>query len=131
MKAKKLKSESESDLQLRVCKYIKETYPDVIFTFDAGGFRLPIGYALKMKRMRSGNGIPDLIILQPNKRMYGLFIELKKEGTKTTKKDGSPVSEHFAEQFSMLKRLEEKNYCAVMCVGYEDTKKYIDWYLRD
>ena len=62
---------------------------------------------------------------------YGLFIELKKEGTRIFKKDGKLVAdEHIREQFDMLEELRQRGYAAEFGIGFEDTKKLIDSYMR-
>ena len=61
---------------------------------------------------------------------YGLFIELKKEGTRIFKKDGTLVAdEHIREQFDMLEDLRRRGYAAEFGIGFENTKKIIDDYL--
>jgi hypothetical protein len=59
----------------------------------------------------------------------GLMIELKKEGTRIYKKDGSFASGHIEEQAKMLALLGAKGYKAVFGVGFENTKEIIDNYL--
>jgi hypothetical protein len=130
-KSKKVqKTESESKIQLRACDYLKQNYPDAVFTFDAGGFALPIGYAMKVKRMRSGNGIPDLIIFNPNfdGTWHGLMIEIKKDDTKIMTKKGTFASDHLKEQADMLLRLEELGYKTLFACGYDEVIEIIDDY---
>ena len=60
----------------------------------------------------------------------GLMIELKKEGTRIFKKDGTLVAdEHIREQFDMLEDLRRRGYAAEFGIGFENTKKIIDDYL--
>lgn len=61
---------------------------------------------------------------------YGLFIELKKEGTRLKKKNGEWASEHIAEQAEILERLEFRGYRAVFAVGFDEAKEVIDEYLK-
>ena len=132
MALKKQKSSlTESDIQIKVSQYIKEKYPDVIFTFDASGLRLPIGYAMKIKKMRSSNGIPDLLVFEPKGGYNGLFIELKKDGVKIYKKDYTFTSEHYEEQFNVIEALKDKGYCAMFAFGLDEAKAIIDFYLDD
>ena len=61
---------------------------------------------------------------------YGLFIELKKEGTRIFKKDGTLVAdEHIREQFDMLAELRNRGYAAEFACGFDEAKKIIDEYL--
>ena len=126
---------TESELQVQVADYLRLHYPDVLFHSDYGsGLKLTKGQAIKQKRQNGGiRGWPDMFIAEPReiKRVmyYGLFIELKKDGTRLRKKDGSPASEHIAEQGRTLTALWKKGYQAVFAVGFEEAKEIIDWYL--
>lgn len=121
----------EADLQIMVADYLRLQYPDVLFHSDFGsGIKLTIGQAAKQKRQNGGRrSWPDMFIAEPNKRHYGLFIELKKDGARIYKKDGSFASEHIEEQAKMLALLGAKGYKAVFGVGFENTKEIIDNYL--
>lgn len=61
---------------------------------------------------------------------YGLFIELKKDGTRLKKRNGEWATEHIAEQAKVLEDLRKLGYCAEFAVGFDQTKKIIDEYLR-
>lgn len=130
----------ESDLQIMVADYLRLRYPDVIFHSDYGsGIKLTAGQAARQKRMNGGRrAYPDMFIAKPRLTMqddmpvyiHGLFIELKKEGTKIRKKDGELVAnEHIREQAKMLRELEQNGYMAVFACGFDQAKKVIDWYL--
>jgi len=122
---------AEISEQLLICEYISTNYPSIVFTSDFSGIRLSIGLAKKVKNLKSGRGIPDLIILKPfeleGKLYYGLLIELKKSGTEIYKKDGSlRKSEHLEEQNLMLEILRKEGYYATFSIGYNDTIDLID-----
>ena len=121
----------ESDLQIMVADYIRMQYPDAIFHSDYGsGIRLTKGQAIRQKRQNGGlRGYPDMFIAEPKNKFYGLFIELKKEGTRLKKKNGEWASEHIAEQNEMLERLVFRGYAADFAVGFEEAKTLIDNYL--
>ena len=152
---------AEESLQLAVANHIVTNYPNVLFRTDAGGIKLPIGLAKKLKDMNGGRrGWPDMFIAEPKgvkaecavldgekymkngevspiqkaqfiEQKYGLFIELKKEGTRIFKKDGTLVSdEHIREQFDMLTELRSKGYVAEFACGYDEAVKLIDDYLN-
>jgi hypothetical protein len=59
----------------------------------------------------------------------GLFIELKKEGTKLKKKDGTWANSHIAEQAETLMKLRSEGYEATFAVGFDEAKEIIDNYL--
>lgn len=127
---KKKRKKKEESLQLQVSKYLRSQYPGVIFNSDiASGLFLPIWIAAKAKAQRSERGLPDLIILEPHGQYHALCLELKKEGAKIFKQDGTLYSDkHLEEQNNLLARLRGKGYYANFSVGWIDTKKQIDDY---
>lgn len=121
---------SEAQLHEKVCRYIKTRYPNVIFTSEAAGYFATIGQATKRKRTRSNKGLPDLIILEPNKNYHGLMIELKAEGKSPYKKNGDlRTDKHTQEQAEVLQALLDKGYLALFATGYEEAITAIDNYL--
>ena len=104
---------SEADLQVQVADYLRLQYPNVMFHSDFGsGIKLTMGQAIKQKRQNGGRRAwPDMFIAEPRgvkasckvvmpedsvikeaqfiEQKYGLFIELKKAGTRIFKKDGT------------------------------------------
>lgn len=120
----------EYDLQKDICQYIRIQYPDLIFTSDLSGIRLPMGLAVKTAKLRSSRAIPDLLIFEPRHGYHGLFIELKRPGVSFFKKDGiTPATEHYAEQWEMINRLLSKGYLSTHCNTFETAKTIIDSYL--
>lgn len=130
---------SESELQTLVCDYLRLRFPSVIFHSDlASGMKLTVGQAVRAKRLNSSRAYPDLFIaeqryVKQDKEMYGgLFLELKRPGTKLYKKGGSLVSDvHIREQAAMLARLRERGYRAEFAVGFDQARLIIDEYLED
>ena len=125
---------TEHDLYGLIADYIKVRYPNVIYRFDlAADLKLTIGQARKHKRLQKYRGYPDLFIAEPtyHKGEYsGLYLELKKEGTRIFKKDGTLVAdEHIREQFDMLAELRNRRYAAEFACGFDEAKKIIDEYL--
>lgn len=138
---------NESDLQVMVADYLRLQYPEVMFHSDFGsGVKLTVGQAMKQKRQNGGRRAwPDMFIAEPRLAgwyrakdgwqentvvRHGLFIELKKEGTRLKKKDGHWVSEHIAEQAEVLDRLRFRGYEAEFACGFDEAKKIIDKYLN-
>ena len=131
----------EEAIQQQVADYLRLQYPDVIFHSDFGsGTKLTMGQAVRQKRLNGGRRAwPDMFIAEPAPRCidggwdneyHGLFIELKKDGTRLKKKDGAWASEHLAEQADLLDRLEFRGYKAVFAVGFDEAKEAIDEYLK-
>ena len=118
----------ESELQTSICEYVKLQYPSVIFNSDLSGIRTSIGLALKIKKLRSSNSIPDMYLDEPRGGYFGLKIELKIKNI--YKKNGDLFkSDHLENQKKMLDRLNEKGYLALFSIGFDATKKIIDDYM--
>ena len=122
----------EESLQIAVCNYLRLQYPAVIFTCDlASGMKLTMGQAVRATKMRSSRGLPDLFIAEPRGGYAGMFIELKKEGTKIILNNGQMTADkHIQEQAEILKKLQAKGYDAIFCVGFNEAKKMIDNYMN-
>jgi len=121
---------SEANEQMLVVQYLKLQYPNVIFNCDMSGIKLSIGQAVKQKKLGMPKGYPDLFIAEPNNKYHGLFIELKKSGTKLKKKDGTWINEHIEEQAEMIHRLQERGYYGTFCIGFDEAKQTIDNYFK-
>lgn len=130
----------EEQIQLALVQYIRYQYPDVLFRSDAAGFKLSVGQAKKMKVLNGGiRAWPDLFIAKPKLMQgkdglpifkHGLFIELKKDGTKILKKDGDLIADkHIREQAKVLRLLERAGYQASFAVGFEQAKQIVDDYI--
>jgi len=121
----------EERLQSAISTYIKLKYPDVIFTSESSGIRVPMHMAIQMKKQRSMHKLPDMIILEPNNQYKGLCMELKKDRS-IYKKDGSlRKSDHVEEQSKTLKILEKKGYKAVFACGVDECIRVVDGYMAN
>lgn len=136
------KYNSEHSLYEQIARYLQLQYPDVIYRFDIGAdLKLTMGQAAKHKRLHPTRGYPDLFIAESSANIwnsiprecglyFGLYIEIKKDGEKLTKKDGSWRTPHIAEQAEMLEKLRQAGYRAEFGIGFEGCKKIIDEYLH-
>lgn len=127
--------DKEYQIYLSISKYLKLQYPKVVFRFDMAGNNLSIAAANKNKAIQGGRGWADLFIAEPRKDIngfiyHGLFIEVKKTGTKIHKKDMTCTTPHIAEQKEMLLKLRERGYFADFGIGFDDCKRVIDNYLE-
>jgi len=122
----------EKQLHKQICRFIKLQYPKVIFLSDMSGLKVSIGTAIQMKALRSSRGLPDLLLLKPNKDFYGLFIEIKTKTSDVYLKDGKTLrnNEHVKEQSEMLDRLSKLGYKAVYGIGYDNCINIIKDYLK-
>lgn len=129
---------TESELQIQVADYIRLRYPDAMFHSDFGsGVKLNARQGAIQKRQNGGQkGWPDIFIAEPKLNgpiiqvKAGLFIELKREGTRLKKKNGEWINNHVARQAEVLERLRFRGYVADFAVGFEESKKIIDKYLE-
>lgn len=127
----------ETREQIQVAEYLAKNYPDVQFHSDYGsGARLRPYQAKEQSELNAGRkSWPDMFIAEPvvrmNKPSYnGLFIEMKRTGTKIFTKKGTLVAdEHIREQFDQLEELRLRGYAAEFACGVEEAKKIIDDYL--
>ena len=114
---------TEHEEQKLVCKLLNRhglLYFSVPNGFIAGGRNKYSGIN-KLKTEGFKNGVPDLVIPEPNKNYHGLFIEMKKE-------KGGEVS---LTQQCWLDDLNEKGYKAVVCNGFIEAEKVIIDYVKE
>ena len=120
---------TEEQIHIAICDYIKTKYPKVIFTSENSGLRVFWKQAKTLKRMRSCSGLPDIMIFEPRKQKAGMFLEVKKSGTKIYRQDGDlRKDKHLNEQENILHRLKQRGYFAEFVVGFDEAKTLIDWY---
>ena len=118
----------EEIIHKQVCDYLRMQYPNVIFTSEPSGLRLPIGLAVKLSKLRSGSKLPDLWIIERRANYGGLFIELKAEPIYNKK--GNYKTPHIKAQSEMLDRLLGKGYASCFAVGFVEAKLAIDTYMK-
>lgn len=122
---------SEAELQKQVAIYLRMQYPDVIFHSDFGSGVKLTPWQARMQKMQNGGrrAWPDMMIAEPIGNYHGLFIELKREGSRLKKQNGEWASSHIAEQNIMLNELSNKGYKAEFAIGFEQALDLIDDYL--
>jgi hypothetical protein len=127
----KKKRLTEDQEQAILCKWIKETYPNILYTVDLGGIRLTMGQRVIMKS-RAKRGHPDLMFQEWFLDKYcGLAIEFKRTGEKVSKLDGTlRKNAHLEEQLEYLTGLKERYYIAGFVIGIEAAKRVISAYLE-
>ena len=122
----------EATVQLHLAQYLKLQYPRVLFRSDyASGLKLTIAQAKRHKSLQSGRAWPDIFIAEPRGGYHGLFIEVKRDGTRLYLRNGEPATPHIAEQAEVLNQLRLRGYQAAFGVGFEETKDMIDAYLQE
>lgn len=132
-KSLKKRQSKEDSIQAKTVKYLKDNYADVIYSFDASGIRASIGTIMKMKRQGIINrSHPDLKIHLPKGKYHSLLIELKKDGVKIFKEDGTAYkSEHHEEQIVMLRKLRDLGFACSFGIGYDHICLLIDSYINE
>ncbi len=135
VKPKRAKSRNEEYvLAKQIAAYLRTVYPDVLFHFDGSGNNLSMAQRIMMKTIQGKRGFPDLFIIE--RRVHkglqwaGLFLELKKEGTKLMNGKNNYATPHLHEQSVILKELTKREFMANFAIGYSDAVKQIDWYLQ-
>ncbi len=114
-----------------LAQYAQVQYPSLIFTSDSSGVRLSIGAAKKMLSLKSKHKIPDMIFLEPRGKFRGLIIEFKPTGFNPYRQDGKmKADERVQGQAKTLKMLNEKGYCAVFGLGFDNSQKILDAYMK-
>lgn len=138
----------EEDLQMAVAKWIDSQYPDLLWNHNPAGAQMPkkkVGgrwispTAIRMKKMGSRPGIPDIMVykgkkignanwrlgdkLLPVYEYIGLAIELKviyPSGKKGVTSDA---------QKKVLSQLQKEGWKCYVCYTYDEVQKVINWYL--
>lgn len=113
-----------------LCRYVSISYPGVIFNVDLSGVPLSMKQAKTAKMLRSHRGFPDFILIEPRGGYHGLFIEIKREGTKLRWRDGTWRDEHIAEQAEMIDLLLSRGYMAGFGIGLDECIKIVDEYMK-
>ena len=115
----------------------------MLFRTDfSSGMKMSPGQAAKHKKFQKSRAWPDLFIaksgvvefkedgLIAHLRKNGIFLELKADGVKLYKKDGTlRKNKHIEEQAEILDKLNESGYYARFAVGYDEAIQIITDYL--
>ena len=115
-------------------QYLRLQYPNLTFHWDLAGLNLSRAQAGMMKVLQYGRGWPDLFIASEGfvsgKHYKGLFLEIKADGTRLRKRDGTWATPHIAEQYNRHIELRKSGYYACFAVGFDEAKEIIDGYLN-
>lgn len=99
----------------------EEQIPELksLFAIPNGGHRHK-AVAVKMKAEGVKAGVPDIFLAFPSGGFFGMFIEMKAGKNKTTQS-----------QNEWIIRLQQANYCVVVCYGWEQARNEILDYLGE
>lgn len=126
----------ELDIQRRVCQYLRDNYPGVMFHSDySAGLGLTENQAKINKSIQFDSGMPDLYIFARSRGYVGLALELKKDGTTVILKIGQNKGRltsdpHIRKQAGMLKRMSSAGWYGNFAIGYQEAIGIIDWYFE-
>ena len=127
-----MKKQPEYILQKHVCEWLSLQHSEVLFLSDTiASVKLTKQQAVRNKLIqKNGFKTPDLLILEPNQKYNGLFIELKVESP--FKKNGELKSnEHLEAQQKSIEELNKKGYYACFSWGFENTIDLIRNYFKN
>jgi len=108
----------EALIQEAVINYLVAQYPGTLYCASAGGVRTSMKQAIMMKRTGYVKGFPDVFIYEPRDAFHGLAIEMKAAK--------GIVSQSQKEWWA---NLNNRNYMAFVCKGFDEAKKVIDDYM--
>lgn len=150
--AKFIRKTEESEQQ-RFVTWFKHSFPGVIIYTDfAAGLPLTDNERMRMTKMRSRDGMPDVYVDCPashvikGKRVtfHGMRLEFKKTGTNVYRKDGQlrkdsyrrvyrngyvKSGDHLQEQANTLLEYNSMGYFARFAQGLEHAKELAEWYM--
>lgn len=82
------------------------------------------------KALQRDRGFPDLMILEARGKYHGMFLEVKHEDVRLTKKNLDWTTPHIGEQAKYQLELDKRGYWAHFAIGFDAAKLKIDWYLK-
>lgn len=125
--ARKRNPGSESSVQMALVKWIKENHPEVgehIIKIDNEGTRSIIGHVIAVKQGLHV-GASDVFIAWPCGHYHGCWIELKREKWR----DSPSSHEHTQRQLKFIRKMQDVDYFAELCVGLEEAIAAVSRYL--
>lgn len=132
---------AENDLQTKICKWLRNTYPGILFISDfAAGMKLSLFLASIRSLQSCDSKMVDLIILKPsyintehsNEQYHALCLELKTGPDKIFMQDGITLlkNEHILAQYETIKALRKQQYAACFACGEAQIKALVSDYMR-
>lgn len=127
----------ESAIYEQLAQYVRLKYPTVSrrMHFDMMGVNNPSKYTRSMYGRLNMSGWPDFLLahsaMMPGSTevYFGLFLEIKRAGTRLKTKDGRWASRHIAEQAEVLIDLQEAGHVAQFACGIDECMQLVDSYM--
>ena len=117
-----LKIETEDDLQKEVVAFLREKYPNVLFTATCGGIQDTPKKRLDMFELGFCKSVPDILIFEPNRSHSGIAIELK------TPKAIGLLSEH---QLEFMMNLKKRGWYTLISNDFSEIVIQINNYMSN
>lgn len=108
----------EDNLQIALARWLKMTYPNLLWFHTPNGGSRNAFEAYKFKSMGVLPGVSDIIIFEKKQDYSGLIIELKVKGGRLQQT-----------QRLFLNEAAEKGFKCVVCYSFESTQKEVKNYL--
>ncbi len=128
---------TEEQEQRQLLAWVQLQYPNLHYTEDLGGIRLPPGLAKKVKKNRPRRGHPDMMF-QKAFRVYdtivytGLAIEFKRKKEVIQNRNGSlRKSDHLKEQYDYLMALRKEGWFSCFACGFTEAQGIINAYMSE
>lgn len=121
----------EDNVQKQIIRWLSYQYPKIKVNGSLNGVNLPIGLAMKAKKMGMSKAYPDLQIMNKNENFTCLYIELKARDIFQKGNNLLLKNEHTKEQADMLKFLQRQGNAATFSIGFENTKRCITDYINN
>jgi hypothetical protein len=108
---------SEASFQKAIASYLD--FKGVLWFHPPNEIKAKPQYMAKRKQQGVKSGVPDICILEPNSKYYGLFIELKVGYNKLSKN-----------QENWIDKLGVRAYKTAVSYSLDETRAIIDEYLK-
>lgn len=128
-----MKQQHEFKIQQAVSQFLRVQYPNVKFLSDTvASVKLTKAQAARNKSIQcNAFKCPDLIILYPNEKYKGLFIELKAKPITKKNNDELLKNEHVEQQQKTIDKLNELGYFASFAIGFSQAVEIIENYMNN
>lgn len=130
-KERKESAKAEFNLRKKLCSWMNDTYPGLLFIVDYAADMPTSGYIASLINQQSCiDKMLDLTILEPHGGYFGLIIEIKTDKGNVFLKDGTlSQAKHTLSQHKTVERLCKYGYLSLFGVGRDNLEKIINYYL--
>lgn len=132
-KRRRRSSREESYIQKQLVKYIRMAYPRTLMTISPSIFSMLPGLdklhriiiVNELRAMGYRDGTSDLLIDVSRGKYPGMRLEIKTEAVRSEK--GKGLSQ---DQKDYIRDAIKEGFFARVAWGFDEAKKWIDWYLK-